>query len=153
MARSKAHGSADDRRLEAGRSGASVGGCGAGETHDRWLEGKVRRDGCEPGAGSEAVARREHATEEAGSGSESGQGSIAVDDPKKRVELVALKCDSQDLTLQAILSNGVATVRQTLSRVFSAMAAERAKKRSKLVLTPVGVEKVQFPPKRSKFWG
>jgi len=32
---------------------------------------------------------------------------------------------------------GVATVRQTLSRVFSAMAAERAKKRRKLVLTPV----------------
>jgi len=31
---------------------------------------------------------------------------------------------------------GVATVRQTLSRVFSAMAAERAKKRRKLVLTP-----------------
>jgi hypothetical protein len=45
-------------------------------------------------------------------------------------------CDSQDLTLQAILSNGVATVRQTLSRVFSAMAAERAKKGRKLVLTP-----------------
>jgi len=40
------------------------------------------------------------------------------------------------LTLQAILSNGVATVRQTLSRVFSAMAAERAKKGRKLVLTP-----------------
>jgi hypothetical protein len=38
--------------------------------------------------------------------------------------------------LQAILSNGVATVRQTLSRVFSAMAAERAKKGRKLVLTP-----------------
>src|SRR5438105_7029398 len=47
-----------------------------------------------------------------------------------------LNCGSQDLTLQAILSNGVATVRQTLSRVFSAMAAERAKKGRKLVLTP-----------------
>jgi hypothetical protein len=47
------------------------------------------------------------------------------------------KCGSQDLTLQAILSNGVATVRQTLRRIFSAMAAERAKKRRKLVLTPV----------------
>jgi hypothetical protein len=41
----------------------------------------------------------------------------------------SLSCDSQDLTLQAILSNGVATVRQILSRVFSAMAAQRAKKR------------------------
>ena len=38
-----------------------------------------------------------------------------------------LRCDSQDLTLQDILSNGVATVRQTLGRMFSAMAAERAK--------------------------
>jgi hypothetical protein len=44
-------------------------------------------------------------------------------------------CDCQDLTLRAILSNGVATVRQTFSRVFSAIAAERAKKRE-LVLTP-----------------
>jgi len=44
---------------------------------------------------------------------------------------------SQDLTLQAILSNGVATVRQTLGRMFSAMAAEKAKKWRKLVLTPV----------------
>jgi len=51
--------------------------------------------------------------------------------------VVRLRCGSQDLTLQAILSNGVATVRQTLSRVFSAMAAERAKKGRKLVLTPV----------------
>src|SRR5437016_3936556 len=54
---------------------------------------------------------------------------------------MSLMCGSQDLTLQAILSNGVATVRQTLRRMFSAMAAERAKKRRKLVLTPVGVEK------------
>ncbi len=50
---------------------------------------------------------------------------------------MSLMCGSQDLTLQAILSNGVATVRQTLRRMFSAMAAERAKKRRKLVLTPV----------------
>ena len=48
----------------------------------------------------------------------------------------SLMCGSQDLTLQAILSNGIATVRQTLRRMFSAMAAERAKKRRKLVLTP-----------------
>ena len=47
-----------------------------------------------------------------------------------------LRCDSQDLTLQAILSNGVATVRQTLRRMFSAMAAERAKERRKLLLRP-----------------
>ena len=48
----------------------------------------------------------------------------------------SMRCGSQDLTLQAILSNGVATVRQTLRRMFSAMVAERAKKRRKLVLTP-----------------
>jgi len=36
--------------------------------------------------------------------------------------------------LQAILSNGVATVRQILRQMFSAMATERAKKRRKLVL-------------------
>jgi hypothetical protein len=47
-----------------------------------------------------------------------------------------LRCDRQDLTLEDILSNGFATVRQTLRRMFSAMAAERAKKRRKLVLRP-----------------
>ena len=47
-----------------------------------------------------------------------------------------LRCDSQDLTLQAILSNAVTTVRQTLRRMFSAMAAEGAKERCKLVLRP-----------------
>jgi hypothetical protein len=51
--------------------------------------------------------------------------------------VVTVRCDSQDLTLQAMLSNGVVTVRQTLRRMFSAMAAERAKKRRKFVLTPV----------------
>jgi hypothetical protein len=45
-------------------------------------------------------------------------------------------CDSQDLTLQPILSNGVATVRQTLSRLFSAMAAEWANRLRKLVSWP-----------------
>ena len=49
--------------------------------------------------------------------------------------LLVLNCDSQDLTLQSMLSDGVATVRQTLSRILSAMA-ERAKKGRKLVLTP-----------------
>jgi hypothetical protein len=59
-----------------------------------------------------------------------GREAIALED------LYDVSCDSQDSTLQAILSNGVATVRQTLSRVFSVMAAERAKKGRKLVLTP-----------------
>jgi hypothetical protein len=43
----------------------------------------------------------------------------------------------QDSTLQPILSNAVATVRQTLRRMFRAMVAETAKKRRKLVLSPV----------------
>jgi hypothetical protein len=55
-------------------------------------------------------------------------------------------CDSQDLTLQAILSNGVATVRQTLWRMFSAMAAERAKKGRKLVL------RLDFDNHGVKYW-
>jgi hypothetical protein len=47
-----------------------------------------------------------------------------------------LRCDSQDLTLEDILRMGFATVRPTLRRMFRAMAAERAKKRRKLVLKP-----------------
>jgi hypothetical protein len=55
------------------------------------VEGKVWRNGCESGARSEAVAGREHAAAEAGRGSKFGQGSVAVSDSKKQVELVALK--------------------------------------------------------------
>ncbi len=62
-----------------------------------------------------------------------------------------LRCDSQDLTLQAILSNGVATVRQTLRRMFSAMAAERAKKRRTLVLRPGLRTDDQHPPATDAF--
>src|SRR5437016_6421495 len=50
----------DDRGLETGRRRASRRGCGAGsgrvKAHDLRVEGEVRGDGCEPGAGSEAVA-------------------------------------------------------------------------------------------------
>ena len=57
----QAHGSADDRGAEASGGGAEGGRRGAGsgrvEAHDLRLEGEVRRDGCERGAGSEAVAR------------------------------------------------------------------------------------------------
>src|SRR5439155_25215053 len=49
----------------------------------------------------------------------------------------SLMCGSQDLTLHAIMAYGVCTVRQTLRRMFSAMAAERGRKRRKLGLTPV----------------
>src|SRR5213593_1008094 len=90
-----AHGGADDRCAEAVGGGAQGRGRGAGsgrvQAHDLRLESEVRRDGCERGAGSEAVARREHAAAEVSGGSESGQRSLAVGDPKKRLELVARK--------------------------------------------------------------
>src|SRR6266852_4913332 len=90
-----AHGGADDRGAEAVGDRAQGRGRGAGsggvEAHDLRLESEVRGDGGERGAGSEAVARREHAAAEAGGGSQSGQGSAAVGDPKKRLELVARK--------------------------------------------------------------
>ena len=56
----QAHGSADDRSAEAVGGWAQGGGhgerSGGIEAHDLCLEGKVRRHGCEPGAGSEATA-------------------------------------------------------------------------------------------------
>src|SRR5581483_2287953 len=64
---------------------------GSVEAHDLCLEGEVRGDGCEPGAGGEAVARRKHEAAQTGGGPESGQRSAAVGDSKKRLELVALK--------------------------------------------------------------
>jgi hypothetical protein len=76
------------KQVDAGRAVEDVGRVGRVEAHDLRLEGEVRRDGCELGAGGEAVARREHAAAKAGCGSEPGQGSAAVGDPKKRVELV-----------------------------------------------------------------
>jgi YD repeat-containing protein len=57
----QAHGSADDRGVEAGGGRAKSRRCGARgggvEAHALRLEGEVRWDGCEPGTGSEAAAR------------------------------------------------------------------------------------------------
>src|SRR5262249_55780722 len=57
----QAYGSRDDRGAEATGSRAQSRRCGARsrsvEAYDLRLEGEVRRDGCEPGAGSETVAR------------------------------------------------------------------------------------------------
>jgi len=61
------------------------------QAHDLRLGSEVRCDGREPGAGGQAAWRREHAAAQSGGESESGQGSVAVGDPKKRVELEALK--------------------------------------------------------------
>jgi hypothetical protein len=52
------------------------------------------------------------------------------------VRVHRINCDSQDLTLQAILSDGVTTVRQTFRRNVYRNGVERARKRRKLVLTP-----------------
>jgi hypothetical protein len=56
----QAHGGADNRGAEASRGGTESGRCGARgwriEAHALRLEGEVRRQGCEPGARSEAVA-------------------------------------------------------------------------------------------------
>ena len=91
----QAHRSPDDRGTEAGRGGAKGRGRGAGsgsvQAYPLRLEGEVRWHGREPSAGGEAVARRKHEAAEVGGGSESGQRSAAVGDPKKRLELVALK--------------------------------------------------------------
>jgi hypothetical protein len=75
------------KQMEAGRKAEDVGSRGI-EAHDLCLEGEVRRNERERGAGSETVARGEHATAEAGGGPESGQRHAAGADPKKRVELV-----------------------------------------------------------------
>ncbi len=76
-------------------SGPQGVGCGARgrrqQTRAVRVEGKVRRKGREPGAGSQAVAPRERAATEAGGRPLVGQGSLVVGDPKKRLELVAMK--------------------------------------------------------------
>jgi len=74
-----------DRAEGRGRSAGS----GGVEAHGLRLESEVRRDGGERRAGSETVARRQHAAAEAGGEPESGQGSLAVGDLKKQI--VALK--------------------------------------------------------------
>ena len=80
------------KQVEAGRKAEDVAReVGSVQAHDLRLEGEVRRDGRERGAGSEAVAGRKRATEETGGGSEFGQGRVAIGDSKKRVELAVLK--------------------------------------------------------------
>src|ERR1700693_5440732 len=61
------------------------------QAHPLCLEVEGRWRGREPGAGGEAVVWREREAAKAGGGSEFGQRSPAVGDPKKRLELVALK--------------------------------------------------------------
>lgn len=91
----KAHGSGDDRGAEGDGGGPEGGGCRTGsgriEAHDLRVEGEVRRDGSERVAGSQTIAGRKRAAEEAGGGLEFGQGRVAVGDPKKRMELAAVK--------------------------------------------------------------
>src|SRR5579875_3003758 len=91
----QAYRGADDRGAEATGSGTQGGGRGARsgrvEAHDLRLEGEVRRNGRERGAGGQALAGREREVAQAGGGSESGQRSLAVGDPKKRLGLVARK--------------------------------------------------------------
>jgi hypothetical protein len=48
--------------------------------------------------------------------------------PAHRSTQARVICDSQDLTLQAILSNAVAIVRQTLRRMFSGMVGLRERR-------------------------
>jgi hypothetical protein len=62
------------KQLEAGRKAEDVARDLGVSKHDLRVEGEVRRDGREPGAGGEAVARSEHAAAQTGGGSESGQG-------------------------------------------------------------------------------
>lgn len=72
----EAHGSADDRSVEAGGSGPERGGSGSAlrsvEAHDLRLKSEVRWPGRERGARSEAVARRERPVKEVSSRSELG---------------------------------------------------------------------------------
>src|SRR5580704_18122121 len=78
------------KQMEAGRKAEDVAREGV-QTHDPRVEGKVWRDGGERGAGSETAAGRTRAIEEAGGGSEFGQGRVAVGDSKKRLGLAVLK--------------------------------------------------------------
>src|SRR5579863_8172970 len=92
---SEAHRGGDYCSSQAGGGGADGGRSGAGgggvQAHDLRLESEVRRDGGERGAGSEAITRRKRATQEAGGGSEFGQGRVAIGNPKKRMELAVMK--------------------------------------------------------------
>src|SRR3972149_5371383 len=85
----KTHRGGDHRGAEAGGGGTEGGGCGAGsggiEAHDLRVEGEIRWDGGERGAGSKTVAGGERAIEKTGGRSEFGQGRVAVGDPKKRM--------------------------------------------------------------------
>src|SRR5258707_15690763 len=69
-------------------------------THNLRLEGEVRRDGCKRGAGSQAVAGGELTSEEAGGGSESGQGDAEGGDRKKRMGLVEQRSEANWLRLE-----------------------------------------------------
>jgi hypothetical protein len=99
---------------------------GCAECCDCWCHGNFSNEDGTDREDAESAARRD-------SQIELGERRHSGDEKEGTAQL---KCDSQDWTFQAILSNRIATVRQTLRRMFSAMAAERANKRRTFVLTP-----------------
>src|SRR6202522_399263 len=94
----QSHRGADDRGAETTGGGSQGGGRGAGsggvEAYDLHLDSEVWRDGGKRGAGSEAVAGRECAAEEAGGRSEPRQRDAESGDCKKRMELVDQRADA-----------------------------------------------------------
>jgi len=79
------------KQLEAGRKAEDVAREYGVSKHTIYAWKAKYGDDGDGSAGSQAVARREHAAAQAGGGSVAGQGSLAVGDPKKRLELVARK--------------------------------------------------------------
>jgi hypothetical protein len=78
--------------------GGTNGGRGRARTgreqaHELSLEGEVRRAGGQRSAASATTGRREPTAEEAGGGSEPGQGHVAGGDPKERLELVGIRSE------------------------------------------------------------
>jgi transposase InsO family protein len=118
------------------------------KAHDLRLEGKVRRHGREPGAGSKATARREHEVAQAGGGSESGQGSSAVGDPKKRLELVALKAAIEQVQQEYAFSERRACRLMTMAVTTYRYRSQRTDEPLRTRLVELAREKPRFGYRR-----
>ena len=79
------------KQVEAGGKQRKWGGKRECPSTRSMLGKRSTGDGGERDARSEAIAGREWATQEAGGGSESGQGRLAIGDSKKRMELTVMK--------------------------------------------------------------
>jgi hypothetical protein len=137
------------KQVEAGRSAGEVGRQYGVSAHTIiCLESQVWGHGCERGARSETVARRECAAEAPGCRSNAGQRCIAIGDPKKLTGLVAKRAEVQRLKQEFDFSERHACELMSIPRSSFRYCGRRDDSRLREQLIELAREKPRFGYRR-----